>query len=59
MLSKSSYVDIAQVLKDPVLLMSFEKHLKYERSEENLLFIEAVNQLRHGTPESVEETLSR
>lgn len=59
MLSKKSNPDLNDILKDPMLLMSFEKYLKSHMSQENLLFIEAVNQLRYGASEYVEETLLR
>ncbi|OAD05487.1 hypothetical protein MUCCIDRAFT_109353 [Mucor lusitanicus CBS 277.49] len=55
-------LDLHQVLEDPILLSSFESYLTKSWSEENLLFIEAMNQLRHdgiGTSEDAEEIFKR
>jgi hypothetical protein len=51
--------ELEQILKDPTRLISFETYLKSKMAQENLLFIEAVNQLRYGAPEHVEEILLR
>ncbi|KAI8079379.1 hypothetical protein BDF21DRAFT_340400 [Thamnidium elegans] len=50
-----------EVLKDPMLLTAFEDYLTQTWSQENLLFIEAMNQLRHesGTPEDIEKIFTR
>ncbi|KAI9262830.1 hypothetical protein EDC94DRAFT_607507 [Helicostylum pulchrum] len=50
-----------EVLKDPMLLAAFEDYLTQTWSQENLLFIEAMNQLRHesGTPEDIEKIFTR
>jgi hypothetical protein len=70
-LSKASLKDILsdrpefslqQVLKDPILLNSFETYLIQNWSQENLLFIEAMNQLRHetaGISKDIEEIFMR
>ncbi|CAO3651728.1 unnamed protein product [Mucor hiemalis] len=40
-------LSLNQVLKDPKLLKSFEEFLTENWAQENLLFIEAMNQLKH------------
>ncbi|RCH85822.1 hypothetical protein CU097_005785 [Rhizopus azygosporus] len=56
-----STITFHDVLKDPTLLHSFEYYLKKNWSQEYLLFIEAVNQLRHESnrPKDIEDTLFR
>lgn len=56
-----STITFHDVLKDPTLLHSFEYYLKKNWSQEYLLFIEAVNQLRHESNRSkdIEDTLFR
>jgi hypothetical protein len=61
-LSDRPEFNLQQVLKDPILLNSFETYLVQNWSQENLLFIEAMNQLRHesaGTSKDVEEIFLR
>lgn len=50
-----------EVLKDPMLLTCFENYLVETWSQENLLFIEAMNQLRNepGTAEDIEGIFTR
>lgn len=50
-----------EVMKDPMLLTAFEEFLTQTWSQENLLFIEAMNQLRHesGTPDDIEKIFTR
>lgn len=55
-------LNLHQVLEDPTLLGSFESYLTKSWSQENLLFIEAMNQLRHdsiGTSEDAEQMFRR
>ncbi|EPB90904.1 hypothetical protein HMPREF1544_02322 [Mucor circinelloides 1006PhL] len=55
-------LNLHQVLEDPILLGSFESYLTKSWSQENLLFIEAMNQLRHdgiGTSEDAEQIFRR
>lgn len=49
------------VLEDPLLLSCFENYLTQTWSQENLLFIEAMNQLRNepGTAEDIEGIFTR
>lgn len=50
-----------EVMKDPVLLSSFETYLSQNFAHENLLFIEAMNQLRHepGSSSEIEQIFNR
>jgi hypothetical protein len=49
-----------QVLSNPKLLCAFECFLRQTWSHENLLFIEALSQLKHETDQkAVEATLHR
>jgi hypothetical protein len=52
---------LEQVLKDPILLNSFENYLTQNFAQENLLFIEAMNQLRyeHGSSQDTEAIINR
>lgn len=62
LLARRPEIDLQQVLKDPILLSSFESYLTQSWSQENLLFIEAMNQLRHEeleTSADVEEIFKR
>lgn len=62
LLAERPELDLHQVLEDPILLSSFESYLTKSWSQENLLFIEAINQLRHdgiGTSEDAEEIFKR
>lgn len=55
-------LNLHQVLENPILLSSFESYLTKSWSQENLLFIEAMNQLRYdciGTSEDAEEIFRR
>ncbi|KAI8878655.1 FAD/NAD(P)-binding domain-containing protein [Backusella circina FSU 941] len=47
-------ISLKQVLKDPILLQSFEKFLIDNWSQENLLFIEAIYQLKHSDSDTNE-----
>lgn len=54
--------DLNEILQDPILLGSFESYLTKSWAQENLLFIEAMNQLRHDaveTSKDVEEIFKR
>lgn len=62
LLSDRPEFSLQQVLKDPILLNSFETYLIQNWSQENLLFIEAMNQLKHesfSTSKDVEEIFLR
>lgn len=50
-----------EVLRDPKLIKSFEVFLTRNWAQENLLFIEAMNQLRHepGSLKDTEEVFKR
>lgn len=52
---------LTDVLEDPMLLSCFENYLTQTWSQENLLFIEAMNQLRHepGSVDDIEAIFSR
>ncbi|EIE79136.1 hypothetical protein RO3G_03841 [Rhizopus delemar RA 99-880] len=56
-----SNITLYDALKDPTLLHSFEFYLKKHWSQEYLMFIKAVNQLRHeaGQLKDIEDTLLR
>lgn len=53
------YPKIDEILKDPVLSFSFESYLRSNMSHKSLLFIEAVNQIRCGASQDIEESLLR
>jgi hypothetical protein len=54
-------ISLKEVLKDPILLQSFEKFLIDNWSQENLLFIEAIYQLKHidNDPQEIRFALTR
>ncbi|KAI9271325.1 hypothetical protein BY458DRAFT_555693 [Sporodiniella umbellata] len=57
--SNTSY-NLHQVLSNPKLLCSFEAFLRQNVSHENLLFVEALTQLKHeDDPKSAESSLHR
>ncbi|KAI9485875.1 MAG: hypothetical protein EXX96DRAFT_546841 [Benjaminiella poitrasii] len=49
LLNEHTELSLQRILTDSILLHSFELYLTHDWSHENLLFIEAVNQLRHDT----------
>lgn len=62
LLAGRSEFNLHEILKDPILLGSFETYLTKSWAQENLLFIEAMNQLRHdvvGTSKDAEEIFRR
>ncbi|KAI7901454.1 uncharacterized protein BX663DRAFT_514469 [Cokeromyces recurvatus] len=59
-IANASGFTLSQVLSNPKLLCAFECFLRQTWSHENLLFIEAITQLKHESdPKSVEPTLHR
>ncbi|KAG0767914.1 hypothetical protein G6F57_001672 [Rhizopus arrhizus] len=58
---QTSNITLYDALKDPTLLHSFEFYLKKHWSQEYLMFIKAVNQLRHeaGQLKDIEDMLLR
>lgn len=58
--TSSTEYTLSKVLADPKLLCAFECFLRQTWSHENLLFIEAITQLKHEKdPKAVEATLHR
>ncbi|KAI9475960.1 MAG: hypothetical protein EXX96DRAFT_506771 [Benjaminiella poitrasii] len=58
--SSATHFTLNQVLSNPKLLCAFECFLRQTWSHENLLFIEAITQLKHESdPKVIEPTLHR